>query len=105
MANLSSMTRIINGTPGPYGANVTIIEGTFPISSASATCPVGNLSTSDLVEVTPVQAVASHVAFCEVKASRVASIAGQGIVTIKPIDASTTPASTIVLQVRVYRNT
>ena len=105
MANLASITYIHNGTPGPYGLNTTIAEGTYPISSASATCPVGNLSSSDFVEVIPTQSVASHVAFCEVKASRTTSNAGQGVVTIKPIDASTSPASTITLQVRVYRNT
>jgi len=106
MANLSSISTILDGSPGPYGkGTMTVRQGTFPISSDSATCPVGNLSNDDLVEVFPVQSVASHVAFCEVKASRTTSNAGQGIVTIKPIDGSTTPASTILLEVHVYRNT
>lgn len=106
MADLTSISTILNGAPSPYGkGTVTIREGTYPISSTSATCPVGNLSTDDLVEIVPVQAVASHVPFCEIKASRTTSNAGVGIVVIKPIDASTSPASTVLLQVRVFRNT
>ncbi len=103
MADLTAITYTQNGTPGPHGGGgVTIAHGTFPTTAASATCPVGNLHTDDLVEVSAVESKSGHVQFVEHKASRSTSNEGKGVVTIKPQDASTTP-STCAVEVRVYR--
>jgi hypothetical protein len=106
MGALSSISTILNGTPSPHGkGTVTIREATFPVSTTNGTVPFGNLSSNDLVEVYPVQAVTGFKGFCEVKASRTVSNAGAGVVTISTIDGQQGPASTCLLQVIVRRNT
>jgi len=103
MADLSSITYTQNGTPGPYGGGgITVARGTFPTTASSATCPVGNLHTDDMVEIVALESKSGHVPFVRDKASDTASNTGGGIVTIKPMDASTTP-STCEIEVRVYR--
>ena len=106
MGAFSSISTILNGSPGPYGkGTMTIREGTFTSAAASCTMPVGNLSSNDLVEVRAVQAVTGFVTPIEVKASRTTSNTGGGVVTVAFEDGSTGPASTQVMQVAVYRNT
>lgn len=106
MGAFSSISTILNGAPSPYGkGTATIREGTFTTSAATCTMPVGNLDSTDIVEVVAVQAVTSFVTPIEIKASRTTSNTGQGVVTIGFEDGSTGPAATQVMQVRVFRNT
>lgn len=93
------------GLPNRNGkGTTTIITGTYPATTASATLNVGNISSFDFVEVRPTQANASMVGLIEIKASRVSSNVGQGQITIGNADGGTGPASTTTFQVLIYRN-
>ena len=105
MAAMASQTQLSatgNGNSICQNGAVTIIQATFPISSATATCSVGDLLDTDIITVHPTQAVASHtVPYVEIKASRTNT--AQGVVTIGTQDGSTSPASTMVLRIIKWR--
>jgi len=103
---LTSATILNNGSPSPYGKGVTtIVEGKFPASTPQATQPVGNLSKNDLVEVVQVQAVTGSSGFIYDRDGSTFSSEGLGIVSILPAQGGNSAASTVILQVRVFRNT
>lgn len=93
------------GLPNQNGkGTTTIVRATFPATTASATMTVGNISSFDQVEVYPIQAVTGVKGLIEIKASRTASTAGQGVVTIGNIDGGTGASSTVNFEMRIYRN-
>lgn len=100
MADIASITRTTpTGRPGSIAANGQIIvtRGTFPTTAATATVPVGDLSSADIVLVHTTEAKASHtIPIVEVVASR--TVGAQGVVTIGTQDGSNTP-STITVEV------
>ncbi len=104
MADLASMTQLgITGTPDSNAkwGGIVCIQGTFPITSATATCPIGDLTANDIVLVQAVQAKAGNtVPYAEILASR--TTGAQGIVTIGTQDGSNT-AATQIIRVTKYK--
>lgn len=106
MGAFSSISTILNGTPSPYGKGTTTIrQGTFTSAAATCTMPVGNLSSTDFVQVIPIESVSSFLTPIEIVASRTTSNDGQGVVTVGFQDGSTGPAATQKMWVIVFRNT
>jgi len=103
---LTNAVILNNGSPSsPYGRGVaTVIEGLFPASTPQVGQPVGNLSKNDLVEVVQVQAVSNSVGFIYDRDGSVFSAEGKGVVSILPMQGGNSPAATVKLQVRVFRN-
>jgi hypothetical protein len=102
---ITSITFTQTGLPNQSGkGTVTIARATYPASTANATMTIGNISTLDMVEVYPIQAVTGCKGLIEIKASRTASNAGQGVITIGNIDGTTGASATVNFEVRIYRN-
>jgi hypothetical protein len=94
-----------SGLPNQSGkGTVTIIDFTYPATTANATLNVGNISSYDLVDVYPVQAVTGSIGIIEIKASRTASNQGQGSIVVGYPDGVTGPAATMNCEAVIYRN-
>ena len=82
--------------------NVTVMEGVYPISSTAATIKVGQLLSTDVVLVCPLEAKASYAGFAYDRAGSTFSMHG-GIVSVKH-NGGASPASTCLTQVVVFKN-
>ena len=104
MANLAAITYITpTGRPDSlgYGGAVVVAQGTFPSGAATATCPIGDLASTDHVTVHPVTTLSSNtVPYIEILASRTNS--QQGVVTIGTQDGSNSP-NTFTVRVVKYK--
>jgi hypothetical protein len=103
MAALTSITyKTPTGRPDSIGFNgaVVVAQGTLPSGQATATCPIGDLSATDIVLVLVTTAAAScTIPIVEILASR--TTGGAGVVTVGTQDGSNAAADHVLWVVKL----
>ncbi len=100
MAALTTITyQTPTGRPGSLSANGQVVSarGVFPSGQTTATCPIGDLSANDYVEVRALTATTGNtIPIIEILASR--TTGGAGVVTVGTQDGSAQTAD-VTLQI------